>query len=116
MTPPIGLPADKGNVFHNNLAKLEGEELATWQTYYPKKGETFESIAKKHRMTVSYLKEVNGIRPRNNVLPTMVVVPMDAEAARTQRMPIMYAPPIAVSIRRVLHTVKPGETLDRKSV
>jgi membrane-bound lytic murein transglycosylase D len=111
MTPRIVLPADKVDVFHDNLAKLDGEDLVSWQTYYPKKGETFESIAKKHRMTVSYLKEVNGIRPRTNVLPTMVVVPIDAEAARTQRMPIMYAPPIPVSIRRVFHTVKPGETL-----
>jgi membrane-bound lytic murein transglycosylase D len=111
MTPRIVLPADKVDVFHDNLAKLDGEDLVSWQTYYPKKGETFESIAKKHRMTVSYLREVNGIRPRTNVLPTMVVVPTDAEAARTQRMPIMYAPPIPVSIRRVFHTVKPGETL-----
>ena len=111
MTPRIVLPADKVDVFHDNLAKLDGEDLVSWQTYYPKKGETFESIAKKHRMTVSYLREVNGIRPRTNVLPTMVVVPTDAEAARTQRMPIMYAPPIPVAIRRVFHTVKPGETL-----
>jgi len=111
MTPRIILPADKVDVFHDNLAKLDGEDLVSWQTYYPKKGDTFESIAKKHRMTVSYLKEVNGIRPQNKVLPTMVVVPTDADAARTQRMPIMYAPPIPVSIRRVFHTVKPGETL-----
>jgi len=111
MTPRIVLPADKVDVFHDNLAKLDGEDLVSWKTYYPKKGETFESIAKKHRMTVSYLKEVNGIRARSNVLPSMVVVPMDAEAARPQRLPIMYAPPIPVSIRRVFHTVKPGETL-----
>ena len=111
MTPRIVLPADKVDVFHENLARLEGEDLVSWQTYYPKKGETFESIAKKHRTSVSYLKEVNGISPRNKVVPTMVVVPTDAEAARMQRLPIMYAPPIPVQVRRVFHTVKPGETL-----
>jgi membrane-bound lytic murein transglycosylase D len=111
MTPRIVLPADKVDVFHENLAKLDGEDLVSWETYYPKKGETFESIAKKHRMSVAYLKEVNGISARSKVLPTMVVVPTDAEAAKMQRMPIMYAPPIPVSIRRVFHTVRPGETL-----
>jgi membrane-bound lytic murein transglycosylase D len=111
VTPRIVLPADKVDVFHENLAKLDGEDLVSWKTYYPKRGETFESIAKKHRIMVSYLKEVNGISQRNKVLPTMVVVPMDAEAARMQRLPIMYAPPIPVSVRRIFHTVKPGETL-----
>ena len=111
VTPRIVLPADKVDVFHDNLAKLDGDDLVSWKTYYPKKGDTFESIAKKHRMTVSYLKEVNGISQRSKALPSMVVVPIDAEAARTQRMPIMYAPPIPVSVRRVFHTVRQGETL-----
>jgi membrane-bound lytic murein transglycosylase D len=111
MTPRIVLPADKVDVFHENLAKLDEKSLVSWQTYYPKKGDTFESIAKKHRMTVAQLREVNGINPRNKVLPTMVVVPVEGSTARIEKMPIMYAPPIPVSIRRVFHTVKPGETL-----
>ena len=76
VTPRIVLPADKVDVFHDNLAKLDGDDLVSWKTYYPKKGDTFEAIAKKHRMTVSYLREVNGINPRTKVLPTMVVVPL----------------------------------------
>jgi membrane-bound lytic murein transglycosylase D len=111
MTPRIVLPADKVDVFHENLAKLDEKSLVSWQTYYPKKGDSFESIAKKHRMTVAQLREVNGINPRNKVLPTMVVVPVEGSTARIEKMPIMYAPPIPVSIRRVFHTVKPGETL-----
>ena len=111
MTPRIVLPADKVDVFHENLAKLDEKSLVSWQTYYPKKGDTFESIAKKHRMTVSQLREVNGINPRNKVVPTMLVVPVEGSTARIEKMPIMYAPPIPVAIRRVFHTVKPGETL-----
>jgi membrane-bound lytic murein transglycosylase D len=111
MTPRIVLPADKVDVFHENLAKLDEKSLVSWQTYYPKKGDTFESIAKQHRMTVAQLREVNGINPRNKVVPTMVVVPVEGSTTRLERMPIMYAPPIPVSIRRVFHTVKPGETL-----
>jgi membrane-bound lytic murein transglycosylase D len=111
MTPRIVLPADKVDVFHENLAKLDEKSLVSWQTYYPKKGDTFESIAKKHRMSVAQLKEVNGISARNKVLPTMVVVPLEGSTTRIEKMPIMYAPPIPVTVRRVFHTVKQGETL-----
>jgi membrane-bound lytic murein transglycosylase D len=111
MTPRIVLPADKVDVFHENLAKLDEKSLVSWETYYPKKGDTFESIAKKHRMSVAQLKEVNGISVRNKVVPTMVVVPMEGSTTRLEKMPIMYAPPIPVTVRRVFHTVKQGETL-----
>ena len=111
MTPRIVLPADKVDVFHENLAKLDEKSLVSWETYYAKKGDTFESIAKKHRMSVGQLKEVNGISVRNKVVPTMVVVPMEGSTTRLEKMPIMYAPPIPVTVRRVFHTVKAGETL-----
>jgi len=63
-------------------------------------------------MSVTQLKEVNGISQKVRVLPTMVVVPVSTAAASDLRkMPIMYAPPIPVAIRRVFHTVRQGETL-----
>ena len=111
MTPRIVLPADKVDIFHENLIKLEGESLVSWKTYYPKKGESFESIAKKHGLMLGQLKEVNGITPRVRVVPTMLVVPVDGQSVNLRRLPIMYAPPIPVAIRRIFHTVKPGETL-----
>jgi membrane-bound lytic murein transglycosylase D len=111
VTPRIVLPADKIDVFHENLSKLDGESLVSWKTYYPRKGETFESIAKKHGLMLGQLKEVNGIGPRVRAVPTMLVVPLESRSVNLQRMPIMYAPPIPVAIRRIFHTVKPGETL-----
>ncbi|HYT47867.1 MAG TPA: transglycosylase SLT domain-containing protein, partial [Burkholderiales bacterium] len=87
MTPRIVLPADKIDVFHDNLSKLEGESLVSWKTYYPKKGETFESIAKKHGLMLGQLKEVNGIGPRVRVVPTMLVVPVNGQGASLQHMP-----------------------------
>jgi membrane-bound lytic murein transglycosylase D len=112
VTPRIVLPADKVDVFHENLEKYDEESLVTWMTYYPKKGDTFESIAKKHSMSVVQLKEVNGVGQKVRVLPSMVVVPVStAAASELRKMPIMYAPPIPVAIRRVFHTVKAGETL-----
>jgi membrane-bound lytic murein transglycosylase D len=109
VTPRIVLPADKVDVFHDNLEAYGDKSLVSWNTYYPKQGETFESIAKRHGMTVGQLKEVNGIAPRNKTPPRLLVVPSKETSVR--KLPIMYAPPIPVTTRRIFHSVKPGETL-----
>ena len=115
MTPRIVLPADKVDVFHENLTALGDKSLVSWKSYHPKQGETFESIAKKHGIMVGQLKEVNGIAVRSRQVPRLLVVPTKADSAigasTAQRLPIMYAPPIPVTTRRVFHTVKKGETL-----
>jgi len=112
VTPRIVLPADKVDTFHENLQKLDEKSLVSWTTYTPKKGETLESIAKKYGMTVNHLKEVNGIPARSRNLPSLMVVPAARNAAMAMtRLPIMYAPPIPITYRRIYHTVKPGETL-----
>src|SRR5919109_1233126 len=69
VTPRIVLPADKIDTFHENLQKLDEKSLVSWKTYAPKKGESLESIAKHHGMTLSHLKEVNGIPPRSRTMP-----------------------------------------------
>ncbi|HUQ73487.1 MAG TPA: transglycosylase SLT domain-containing protein [Burkholderiales bacterium] len=112
VTPRIVLPADKVDVFHENLQKLDEKSLVSWRTYSPTKGDSLESIAKKYGMTVSHLKEVNGIPARSRTLPTVMVVPATRQGAVSMtRLPIMYAPPIPITYRRIFHTVKPGETL-----
>jgi membrane-bound lytic murein transglycosylase D len=112
VTPRIVLPADKIDVFHDNLAKLEGDQsLVSWKTYHPKKGETFESIAKKHGMTLGQLKEVNGIQARSRSVPALLVVPVStATAATMSKLPLMYAPPIPVGMRRVFYKIRKGDT------
>jgi membrane-bound lytic murein transglycosylase D len=111
LTPRIVLPADKVDVFHDNLTKLDQKSLVSWKSYHPRKGDTLESIAKKHGITLGQLKEVNGISPRNRAVPTLLVVPVDGSAATSMRkMPIMYAPPIPVALRRIFHTIRAGET------
>jgi membrane-bound lytic murein transglycosylase D len=112
VTPRIILPADKVDVFHENLQKLDDKSLVSWRTYNPKKGDTLESIAKKHGTTVSHLKQVNGISPRSRAMPTVMVVPVNqVAAAGMSKLPIMYAPPIPITYRKIYHTVKRGETL-----
>jgi len=110
VTPRIVLPADKVDVFHDNLEALGDKSLVSWKTYHPRQGESFESIAKKHGMMVGQLKEVNGIAPRSRAVPRLLVVPINTTVS-TGKLPIMYAPPIPVTTRRIFYTVKPGETL-----
>ena len=112
LTPRIVLPADKVEVFHDNLARHDPRSLVSWKTYHPGRGETFESIARKFGLTLGQLKEVNGIAPRTRAVPSLLVVPTSGAAAvGSRRLPIMYAPPIPVRVRRIFHTVKVGDTL-----
>jgi len=112
VTPRIVLPADRVDVFHENLTKYDQKSLVSWQTYQPKRGDTLEAIARKHGVTLARLKEVNGIAPRARAMPALLVVPADGSARDEGRLPIMYAPPIPLAgPRTFVHTVKPGETL-----
>jgi membrane-bound lytic murein transglycosylase D len=114
VSPRIVLPADKVDVFRENLEKHD-KSLVSWKTYRPKKGDTLDSIAKHHGLPVAQLKEVNGIAVRSRILPALLVVPTDRKVASTRRLPLMYAPPIPLSVRaatrHLLHTIKTGETL-----
>ena len=115
LTPRIVLPADRVEIFHQNLTKYDDKSLVSWQTYQPKKGDTLDAIAKRFGVGVAQLMEVNGIGPRARAMPTTIVVPTGSSAGGARdlgRLPIMYAPPIAVSGPRIFsHTVKAGETL-----
>ena len=63
-------------------------------------------------MTLGHLKEVNGIAARSRNVLTLLVVPAHSRAAvGMSKLPIMYAPPIPITYRKIFHTVKPGETL-----
>ncbi len=111
MTPRIVLPADRVDVFHENLTKYDDKSLVSWQTYQPRRGENLEAIAKKFGVGLAQLKEVNGITPRARAMPALLVVPVDG-ARDLGRLPIMYAPPIPLAgPRTFVHTVKVGETL-----
>jgi membrane-bound lytic murein transglycosylase D len=111
LTPRIVLPADRVDIFHENLTKLDDKSLVSWETYQPKKGDTLDSIARKFGVGLAQLKEVNGITPRAKGMPALMVVPTGS-AKDQGRLPIMYAPPIPLpGPRSFVHTVKAGETL-----
>ncbi|MDH4191726.1 MAG: LysM peptidoglycan-binding domain-containing protein, partial [Betaproteobacteria bacterium] len=108
---PLILPADKVPVFRANLANHDDSQLTSWQTYRPKPGESLQAVARKFKLSLSRLKEVNGITRRMRSTPSIIVVPLTSAAA-TLRLPIMYAPPIqAPTLRLLYHIVNKGDTL-----
>ncbi len=105
------LPADKVAIFNANLEKHDDSKLTSWQTYHPKRGESLEAVARKFKVSLARLKEVNGITRRNRRMPPQLVVPVTRSAAQ-MRLPIMYAPPVQPVVRRIAyHIVRKGDTL-----
>ncbi len=104
------LPADRVEVFHANLQKYEDKSQVSWKTYRPSRGERIGTIARKFKVSVKHLKEVNGITRRSR-MPSVLVVPVSANAAVAASLPIMYSPPVLAPRRGSVHRVKRGETL-----
>jgi membrane-bound lytic murein transglycosylase D len=104
------LPADRVDTFHENLEKYDQKSLVSWKTYTPRRGDSLESIARKHGLTLGQLREVNGIHPRSRRVPPLLVVPIEGGAENFARLPIMYAPPIPKGGGRI-HVVRRGETM-----
>jgi membrane-bound lytic murein transglycosylase D len=108
VAPRIVLPADKVEVFRANLRELGDDALVSWKTYEPKRGESLDSIAKKHGLTVAQLKRVNGVHPASSRVPRLLVVPIEDGAETFASLPAMYAPPMPSGGR--VHVVRRGET------
>ena len=57
------LPVDKVEPFSENLENYD-KPLVSWQAYSAKRGERLDKIAIKYGLSVSRLKEINGIKSR----------------------------------------------------
>jgi membrane-bound lytic murein transglycosylase D len=64
----IVLPAEQVDVFMSNL-EAHNKPLTSWQAYTIKKGESLDSVAKAHGLTVARLRHVNGISAKMRVGP-----------------------------------------------
>ncbi|HET7197207.1 MAG TPA: transglycosylase SLT domain-containing protein, partial [Burkholderiales bacterium] len=110
--PRLVLPAEKVQVFYDNLAKYDGKSLVSWKVYHPARGETFGKLARKFDVTIAELKKVNGVAPRSWHVPAVLVVPTRAEALEAVKLPVMYRPPMpARGGVGFVHRVRRGDTL-----
>lgn len=72
------VPAEKAEVFHENLKAYQAQgALNTWQTYQARKGESFAAIAKKFGVTLAALRKVNGLSTKGSktIENTILVIP-----------------------------------------
>ncbi|MEO8409099.1 MAG: LysM peptidoglycan-binding domain-containing protein, partial [Propionivibrio sp.] len=82
---PLVLPADKVDTFVANLKVYTGsrQALSAWQSYTARPGERLDRIAKRFGMSLTRLKEVNGIKDRSNKIrrTTTLLVAGHSDAA-----------------------------------
>ena len=127
--PTLLLPTNRVDIFNANLEAYRGN-LSSWKTYKAKIGESYASIAKRHGISLSKLREINGINEKRSkaVAQTLLVPAPDASVGGIQlaslEVPDDEATDTApvtrrnsdIIVRRTkvnvrTHTVKQGETL-----
>jgi membrane-bound lytic murein transglycosylase D len=91
----IVLPIHKVEVFRSNFAKHD-KPMVTWQAVTFKRGEKAERVAAEHGMTLSELKEVNGLQNQKKlVVGQPLLVPLKEGAAEPQ-FPDLPATPVSL--------------------
>lgn len=109
--PALILPAERLERFMENLGSYD-KPLTSWHLYAAQRGETLQSIAARHGMSVEQLQQVNGIRGTGR-LPndTQLLV---ASSANAQSVPGLFAGVAMVAAdpqaRTVAHKVAKGES------
>jgi len=89
-TESILLPRDKVDAFRRNL-EAHDKPLVSWQAYTMKRSDKLETVAAKYGMSVSQLKEVNGlVPPRKVVAGQTLMVP--AKGTAEPNLPDLPAP------------------------
>jgi len=81
MTPPVEkyslrVPYGKKDILEKELEHITDEELAQFHIEFAKKGRSLSSIARKYKMTVNELKDLNGLRHNNILRDTYVFIPI----------------------------------------
>jgi membrane-bound lytic murein transglycosylase D len=95
----IVLPAEKVDVFLSNL-EAHNKPLTNWQAYTIKKGESLAAVANKHGLTVTRLRQVNGISARMRIGPGhTLLVPAKGEPAADNLLKVNL-PVVKPSVRK----------------
>lgn len=112
----ILLPIGADQTFVENLASYD-KPLVSWQTYYAKRGERQEAIARKFGISLAQLRNVNDLPARSKLgAPRPLLVPAQGNRDNTllneatlEEATKVEAPTSKADVRR--HTVRKGDTL-----
>ena len=116
-THEILLPMGADETFETNLAAYD-KPLVSWQSYYAKRGESIEKIAKKFGVSADELRDVNGISHKGKFKSShQLLVPLQSESAEdiftAEDIPDQQEQEetVTASFSTKRHLVKHGETL-----
>ncbi len=104
----IVLPAEKVDVFMSNL-EAHNKPLTSWQAYSIKKGESLDSVAKKHGLSVARLRQVNGISAKMRIGPGhTLLVPARGETGANNLLAVNL-PVVKPTVRKASSAKKGGK-------
>lgn len=120
-TPPQGphrllIPLDNAPLLETALLELPPEKRLQWITYTIARGDTLDAIARRHRTSISQLKEVNKLRNntivagRTLLIPQPGAAPADYALSATQRDTARQQQ-LSSNGQTVHYQVKAGDTL-----
>ncbi len=73
--PALLLPADKVELFNSNLREYKGR-LSAWKIHTPSQGETYASIARQYGVSLTQLRQINGLgKQQQTALQQSLLVP-----------------------------------------
>jgi membrane-bound lytic murein transglycosylase D len=108
----IVLPAEKVDVFMSNL-EAHDKPLTSWQAYTIGKGESLDSVAKKHGLTVARLRQVNGIGARMRIGPGHTLLVPSRGGTGADNLHAVNLPIVRPNVGKL--PAKGGKTLKAKS-
>ncbi len=94
------LPVDKVETFKQKIAEIPKEQHVRWAQHKIRFGETLSHIAKKYRMSVALLRQVNGLKSSKIRAGKLLMVPVLSQGEDGIDEP-----------RKVVHIVSRGDTL-----
>jgi membrane-bound lytic murein transglycosylase D len=92
-----------------NLALMKPQELVNWQQYRVRSGDSLHSIANRHQLTVSTLKDINKLS--SNMLRIGQMLSIPTQPGLQTNEPLFQRSTVAASTATRSYRVKSGDNL-----
>lgn len=102
------VPTDKAEQLTANLSQMKPQEMVQWQQYHVRSGDSLHSIANRHQVTVSTLKDLNKLSSSHLRIGQVLSIPgQPVIAARETLHPLTTAQ----RTQQRTYRVKSGDSL-----
>ncbi|MBU0808631.1 MAG: LysM peptidoglycan-binding domain-containing protein [Gammaproteobacteria bacterium] len=102
------VPTDKAEQLTANLSQMKPQEMVQWQQYHVRSGDSLHSIANRHQVTVSTLKDLNKLSSSHLRIGQVLSIPgQPGIAARETLHPLTTAQ----RTQQRTYRVKSGDSL-----